>query len=164
MIIYKSSTPKMLWKVLANKLCVVVCKPIGMDDIRCIIEVDDEPQCTFQISKAEGTFNCGQPCYSLPKDVGRGESFGFWLCSWAIKLLLSYHILLQVWYNPWSSPRRSLLEWVLSRFDSSTTHHAVRNVMPNLRQDILQCSQVWRETSPQIIRNNWRMSKIVVVD
>ena len=28
--------PKMLWKVVANKLYVVVCKPNGMDDIICI--------------------------------------------------------------------------------------------------------------------------------
>jgi hypothetical protein len=47
----------MLWKVVANILCVVVCKLDGMDDIRCVGGLGDEPQCTFQISKAEGTFN-----------------------------------------------------------------------------------------------------------
>ena len=26
----------------------------------------------------------------------------------------------------------------------------------------MQCSQVWRETTPQILRNNWRMSKIIL--
>ena len=51
------STPKMLGKVVANILCVVVCKPNGMDDIRCIKELDDEPQCTFQIPNVEGAFN-----------------------------------------------------------------------------------------------------------
>ena len=48
----KISTAKMLWKVVANKLCVLVSKPNGMDDIICIWELDDEPRCTFQISRA----------------------------------------------------------------------------------------------------------------
>ena len=43
------STPKMLWKVVANKLSVMVCKPNGMDDVICIWELDGEPKCTFQI-------------------------------------------------------------------------------------------------------------------
>ena len=60
------STPTMLWKVIANKSCVVVCKSNGQDDIMFIWELDDEPQCTFQISKAKHTFNYGQICYSLP--------------------------------------------------------------------------------------------------
>ena len=54
---------KMIWKVVANKLCVVVCKPNGLDDIGYIWELDDEPQCTVQISKVEYTFNYGQLCY-----------------------------------------------------------------------------------------------------
>ena len=58
--------PKMLWKVVANKLCAVVCISNGMDDNMCIWESDDEPQCKFQISKAEGAFNYGQICYSFP--------------------------------------------------------------------------------------------------
>ena len=37
------STPKMLWKVVANKLCVVARKSNGLDDIMCIKELDDEP-------------------------------------------------------------------------------------------------------------------------
>ena len=55
----------MLWKVATNKICVVVCKPNGLDDIKCIRELDDEPQYTFQISKAEGTCNYEQFCYSF---------------------------------------------------------------------------------------------------
>ena len=47
--------PKMLWKVVASKLCVVVCKPISMHDIIYIWESNDEPQCAFQISKTEVT-------------------------------------------------------------------------------------------------------------
>ena len=56
----------MLWKVVANKFCVTVCKPNGLDNIKCILELDDEPQCASQISKVEGTFNYGQLCYSFP--------------------------------------------------------------------------------------------------
>ena len=55
-----------LWKVVANKLYIVVCEPNGPYDIKCIWELDDEPQCTFQISKTESTFNYGQlSLYSL---------------------------------------------------------------------------------------------------
>ena len=46
----------MLYKVVASKFCVVVWKPNGLDDIIYIGELDDEPQCKFQISKAEGIF------------------------------------------------------------------------------------------------------------
>ena len=49
------STPKMLWKVVAKRVCVMVCKPNAQDDIQCIWELDDQPQ----ISKVEGTFNYG---------------------------------------------------------------------------------------------------------
>jgi hypothetical protein len=47
----------MLWKVVANKLCVVVCKPIGVDDIKYIWQLDDEHQYTIQISKVQGNFS-----------------------------------------------------------------------------------------------------------
>ena len=60
------SMSKILWKVVANKLGVVVCKSNDLDGIICIWELDDEPQCTFQISKAEDIFNYEQFCYSLP--------------------------------------------------------------------------------------------------
>ena len=59
------STPKMFWKEVANKLCVVVCKLNSWEDIECNWELDDEPQCTFQISK-EGIFNYEQSCYFFP--------------------------------------------------------------------------------------------------
>jgi hypothetical protein len=60
--IYKSLHARCFEKVVANKLCVMVWNPNGMDDIICISELNDEPQCTFQISKTVGTFNCGQRC------------------------------------------------------------------------------------------------------
>ena len=37
------SMPKMLRKVVAKKLHMVVCNPNGMDDIKCIWKLDDEP-------------------------------------------------------------------------------------------------------------------------
>ena len=49
--LHNSSMPKMPWKVVANILCVVVCKPNDLDDIKCIWELDDEPQYTFHFSK-----------------------------------------------------------------------------------------------------------------
>ena len=54
------STRKMLWKVVANKLCVLIRKSLVLDNIICIWELDDEPWCTFQISKVEGACNYGQ--------------------------------------------------------------------------------------------------------
>ena len=45
------STPKMLWEVVVNKLCVVVCKANNMDDIICIWELDDDPQCKLKSLK-----------------------------------------------------------------------------------------------------------------
>ena len=38
--------------------------------------------------------------------------------------------------------KKELLEWVLSHFDSSTTHQALRKIMPNVRQVIMWCFQV----------------------
>ena len=36
--------------------------------------------------------------------------------------------------------------------------------MPNVRHVIMWCSQVWRKMNPQIIRNNWRISKILLAN
>jgi hypothetical protein len=58
--------PGILGKVVANKLCAVVCKSNGIDYNMCIWESDDEPQCKFQMSTTEGTFNYEQICYSFP--------------------------------------------------------------------------------------------------
>ena len=46
------------------------------------------------------------------EDVDRDESFGFRPYNWAILLLLllSYYLMLQVWYNPWISSRKKLLK------------------------------------------------------
>ena len=36
--------------------------------------------------------------------------------------------------------------------------------MPNVRHAIMWCPQVWRDMNPQIIQNNWMMSKILLAD
>ena len=36
--------------------------------------------------------------------------------------------------------------------------------MPNVRHNIMWCSQVWREMNPQMEWISWRMSKILRVD
>ena len=38
-IIYKSLRPICFGRSFANKLCVVICKPSGLDDIICILRV-----------------------------------------------------------------------------------------------------------------------------
>ena len=50
---------------------MVVRKPNSVEDVICNWDLDDEPQSTFQISKAKGTSK-----HSL-KHVGRGKSFAF---------------------------------------------------------------------------------------
>ena len=37
----------------------------SLDDIVCIGQLDNEPQCTFQISKVEETIHYGQLCHSF---------------------------------------------------------------------------------------------------
>jgi hypothetical protein len=58
--------------------------------------------------------------------------------------------------------KKKLLDWVLSQFDSSTTHQDFGNTVANVRHAIMWCSQVRREMTPQITRSNWRMSKILI--
>ena len=68
-------TPKMLWKMVANISCMVVCKPNNLYDIICIWKLIDEPQWTFQISKSEGTFHYGWLCYIIPWAFDKCEPF-----------------------------------------------------------------------------------------
>ena len=70
---------KLLWKV-AKRICVMVCKPNGLDDILFIWQLDGEPQCTFQISKWKVFLIMDN--YSL-KHVGRGIN---WVFNLAIEL------------------------------------------------------------------------------
>ena len=70
------SIPMMFWKMVAKKTCMVVCKPNGLDDIKCTWKLDDEPQCTFQISIVEGTFNYGHFATHSLEHFAKGESYG----------------------------------------------------------------------------------------
>ena len=60
--------------------------------------------------------------------------------------------------------KKKLMEWVLSQFDSFTTHRDLRRIVPNAKHNIISCSQVWREMKPQTILNNKSMSEILFAD
>jgi hypothetical protein len=64
--------------VVANKLCVVVCNPNGMDDIICMSELNDELQFTFQISKHWVLLVVDKFVTHSLEHVGRSESFDFY--------------------------------------------------------------------------------------
>ena len=69
--------PIMLWKVVANILCVMLCRPNNLDDIEHIWELDDEPQCTLQLSKKKVFLIKDNYATHSLKNIDRGESFGF---------------------------------------------------------------------------------------
>jgi hypothetical protein len=109
--------------------------------------LDDEPQCTFQFSKV--TLIMDKYATHPFEHVGSHESFGF------STLLLRNNIITFLPPNVTSVIQpldkgilasfkvyfmKKLLEWVLFQFDSSTTHHDFRNIMPNVRQAIMCCS------------------------
>ena len=67
----------MLWKVVANKLCVVACKQNGMDDINVFENWMMSLNVHIKSQKWKVFWNMDNSAtYSL-KHVGRGESFGF---------------------------------------------------------------------------------------
>ena len=150
MIIYKSLRPWCFGRGLPIDY-VVVCKPSGLDDIRCVWELDDEPQCTLQISKVEGMSIMGNYATHSLKHVGRSESFGFSSLSLS-NVIISFLppnvknvvqplvrgiiALFKVLYE------KKLLEWVLSQFDSPTTHHDLKKIVHNVRHAIMWCLQV----------------------
>ena len=101
-----------------------------------------------------------------------GESLGFSNMKLSNIIIYFCHIMLHVRYNPLDQGlissfkvqcKKKLLKWVLSQFDSST-HHDLRNIMTNVRQAIIWCSQVWREMNPQILQNKYKMFKILLAD
>ena len=86
--------------------------------------------------------------YATPslKHIGRGASFSFSI------LQLSNIVISFLPPNITSTVQRldrgiiasfkvrfknKLLEWVLSQFDFSTTHHDLKKIMPNVRQAIM---------------------------
>ena len=65
-------------------------------------ELDNEPQCTFRTSKAEGPFKIWINLLFIPLSMlVQVYHFFFQPCNCAIALLLSNHLMLQVWHNPW---------------------------------------------------------------
>ena len=142
----------MLWEVVANKLCVVGCKPNDMTSN--VFELDDEPQCTFQISKAEGTFWLWTILLLIPL------SMLVWRIIWFFNLAIEQCnccFLTSECYKCGTTLgsriiaslktqfQNKFFNRVLSQFDFSTTHQDLWNIMPNVRHAIMWCSQVWRE-------------------
>jgi hypothetical protein len=58
--------------------------------------------------------------------------------------------------------KKKLLRWVLSQYDDATLKD-LRKVVPNIRQAIMWSYEVWSELDAQIVRNCWRMARILPV-
>lgn len=56
--------------------------------------------------------------------------------------------------------KSKLLEWVLSRYENPNEQD-VREIVPNIKQALVWCYEIWTEMDHQIIKNCWRMSKIL---
>ena len=50
--------------------------------------------------------------------------------------------------------------WVLSQYDDATLKD-LRKVVPNIRQAIMWSYEVWSELDAQIVKNCWRMARIL---
>jgi hypothetical protein len=53
------------------------------------------------------------------------------------------------------------LRWVMSQYDDATLKD-LRKVVPNIRQAIMWSYEVWSELDAQIVRNCWRMARILL--
>ncbi len=53
-----------------------------------------------------------------------------------------------------------LLEWVLSQYENPNEQD-LREIVPNIKQALVWCYEIWTEMDHQIIKNSWRMSKIL---
>jgi len=58
--------------------------------------------------------------------------------------------------------KKKLLRWVLSQYDDATLKD-LRKVVPNIRQAIMWSYEVWSELDAQIVRNCWRMARILPI-
>jgi hypothetical protein len=58
--------------------------------------------------------------------------------------------------------KKKLLWWVLSQYDDATLKD-LRKVVPNIRQTIMWSYEVWSELDAQLIRNCWRMARILLI-
>jgi hypothetical protein len=56
--------------------------------------------------------------------------------------------------------KKKLLQWVLSQYDGVALKD-LRKVVPNIRQAIMWNYEVWSELDAQIIKNYWRMARIL---
>jgi hypothetical protein len=89
----------MLWKVGANILCVVICKPNGMDDNICIWELDDGLNVHFKSQKWKVLLIMN---IMLPIPLSMLVGVNHLVFNLTIEqLLLSYHLMLQAWCNTW---------------------------------------------------------------
>ena len=143
-----------LWKVVANKLYVVICKPNGPYDIKCIWELDDhEPHYIFifKFQKQKVLLIMDNSATHSLKHVGRGESFGFPTLQLS-NIIISY---LPLNFTSVVQPldqgmiasynvqyKKKLLEWISSQFDSSSTYPDLMKTVPNVRQAIMWRPQV----------------------
>ena len=56
--------------------------------------------------------------------------------------------------------KKKLLQWVLSQYDNATLKD-LRKVVPNIRQAIMWSYEVWSELDAQLVKNCWRMARIL---
>ena len=67
-----------------------------------------------------------------------------------------FHLTVKIQY------KKKLLRWVLSQYDDATLKD-LRKVVPNIKQAIMWSYEVWSELDAQIVRNCWRMARILPV-
>jgi hypothetical protein len=58
------------------------------------------------------------------------------------------------------NPRRNFCGWVLSQYDDATLTD-LRKVVLNIGQAIMWSYEVWSELDAQIVKNCWRMARIL---
>jgi hypothetical protein len=67
-----------------------------------------------------------------------------------------FHSIVKIQY------KKKLLRWILSQYDDATLKD-LRKMVPNIRQTIMWSYEVWIELDAQIVRNCWRMTRILPV-
>ena len=53
------------------------------------------------------------------------------------------------------------MEWVLSQYDNATLKD-LKKVVPNIKHAIMWSYEIWSELDGHIIRNYWRMARILL--
>ena len=59
-----------------------------------------------------------------------------------------------------SQYKKKLLQWILLQYDDATLKD-LRNVVPNIKLAIMWSYEVWSELDAQIVKNCWRMARIL---